>query len=168
MLKMNLPPYDIFPTITSHQITLRKIIESDVKDILEIQFYDGKVAENLTEGVLILNKINQDYVDGNSIHWGIEDKTNNKIVGTLGFYRGFEKSTGELGCVLLPTFRGKGFMSNAMELAISFGIHNIQLERIIAITSIENLPAIKLLKRIGFSKVTDLKNNEVEFEFNRK
>lgn len=165
---MNLPPYNIFPTITSHQITLRKIVESDVKDILEIQFYDGKVATTLTEGIVILNKINQDYIDGNSIHWGIEDNTNNKIVGTLGYYRGFEKSTGELGCVLLPAFRGKGFMSNAMKLAISFGLNDIQLEHIIAITSVENMSAIKLLERIGFSKTTDLKNNELEFEFNRK
>ncbi|MDF2478780.1 MAG: family acetyltransferase [Sphingobacterium sp.] len=26
-----------------------------------------------------------------------------------GYYRGFENASGELGCVLLPQFRGQGF-----------------------------------------------------------
>lgn len=30
-----------------------------------------------------------------------------------GYYRGFENASGELGCVLLPQFRGQGFMTSA-------------------------------------------------------
>ena len=100
----------------------------------------------------------------NSIHWGIADKVTNKIVGTCGYYRGFENEAGELGCILLPQFRGQGFMTSAMKLAIEFGLKNMELKRIFAITTKENINAIRLLERLQFKKVADLENDEIEYE----
>lgn len=111
------------------------------------------------------SKINKDYDAGNSFHWGIVDNQSNKIVGTCGYYRGFDKGEGELGCVLLLQYRGQGFMTSAMLLAIDFGIKNIGLKRIWAITSQQNEKAIKLLERIDFKKVRVLDDNDVEFEW---
>ena len=110
------------------------------------------------------SKINQDYEDGNSIHWGIFENKTNKIVGTCGYYRGFENGKGELGCVLLPQFRGHGFMTEAMLLAIDFGLKNMNLQKIWAITSQKNQKAIQLMERLNFKKIKDLDDNDVEFE----
>lgn len=110
-------------------------------------------------------KINKDYLDGNSIHWGIADKLTNKIVGTCGYYRGLDKGEGELGCVFLPQCRGQGFMTSAMLLAIDFGINNIGLNRIWAITNRQNEKAIKLLERLNFIKMADLNDGGIEYEF---
>ncbi|MNL20180.1 Spermidine N(1)-acetyltransferase [compost metagenome] len=114
--------------------------------------------------IVMQERIDQDIRDGNSIHWGIIDHSTNKIVGTCGYYRGLDKGEGELGCVLLPQFRGQGFMTNAMQLAIDFGLNNLGLKRIWAITSNENIKAIKLLERLKFIKVVDLEDNEIEYE----
>lgn len=109
-------------------------------------------------------KINADYNNGNSIHWGIVDKLTNKIVGTCGYYRGLDKGQGELGCILLPQYRGKGYMTFAMLLVIEFGLKNIGLKRIWAITTKQNEKAIKLIEKLNFIKIADLNDNEVEYE----
>lgn len=161
---MNLPPYADFPNILGNKILLRQVLRSDLKDIIEISFYDGKKAKTLEDATMMLDKIDKDYSEGNSIHWCIADISTNKLVGTCGYYRGFDNGVGELGCILLPHFRGQGFMLEAMQLAIDFGFNSMRLKRIWAITSKHNFKAIKLLNRLNFIQVKDLQNDEIEFE----
>ncbi|MCB0533080.1 MAG: GNAT family N-acetyltransferase [Lewinellaceae bacterium] len=165
---MKLPPYDTFPIISGDKILLRQVLPSDIKNIVEISYYDSVQATTTEEASVMQEKINQNFRDGNSIHWGIADKVTNRLVGTCGYYRGFEKSAGELGCILLPEFRGQGFMTSAMQLAIRFGLNDIGLNRIWAITTKGNINAIKLLNRLQFVKVADLGNDEIEYELATK
>ena len=161
---MKLPPYDKFPSISDDTIVLRQIQFSDIKDMIEISFYDSIQATTLTQAIEMQVQINVDYSNGNSIHWGIVDKLTNKIVGTCGYYRGLDKGEGELGCVLLPQYRGQGYMTFAMLLAIELGLKNIGLKRVWAITTQQNDKAIKLLERLHFIKITDWDHNEVKYE----
>ena len=161
---MKLPPYSIFPAIAGDRIVLRQIGTNDIQDLIDISFYDAVQAKTVQEATAMQAKINMDYVNGNSIHWGIADKLTNKITGTCGYYRGLNKGEGELGCVLLPQHRGKGYMTAAMLLAIEFGLHDIGLKRIWAVTSQHNAAAIKLLERLHFIKVAYLDGNELEYE----
>ncbi|MEJ5091255.1 GNAT family N-acetyltransferase [Sphingobacterium faecium] len=158
------PFHHPYPTIKDDKISLRQIMPTDIEDIVEISFYDTIQATTFEMAIVMQERIDQDIRDGNSIHWGIIDHSTNKIVGTCGYYRGLDKGEGELGCVLLPQFRGQGFMTNAMQLAIDFGLNNLGLKRIWAITSNENIKAIKLLERLKFIKVVDLEDNEIEYE----
>jgi [ribosomal protein S5]-alanine N-acetyltransferase len=164
---MRLPPYDKFPSISDDKILLRQIQLSDINDIIEISFYDSIQASTLTQAIEMQAKINEDYNNGNSIHWGIVDVLTNKIVGTCGYYRGFENGQGELGCVLLPQYRGQGYMTLALLLAIDFGHHNIGLKRIWALTTKQNERAIKLIEKLNFIKIADLEDNEVEYELKK-
>lgn len=164
--KMRLPLNKTYPTIQSDKISLRQILPEDIPAIVEISFYDAIQATTVEIATAMQERIEQDILDGNSIHWGVIDNETNKIVGTCGYYRGFDKGEGEgeLGCVLLPQFRGQGFMTSAIQLAIDFGLNNIGLKRIWAITSKENFNAIKLLERLNFIKVADLEDDEIEYE----
>ena len=163
MSKIKVPPYSNFPSISNDKVSLRQILSSDIKDLIEISFYDSVQAKTLEQAVEMNSKINMDYNKGDSIHWGIVDNQSGKIVGTCGYYRGFDKDEGELGCVLLPQYRGYGFMTSAMSLAIDFGLNNIKLKRIWAITDRQNEKAIKLLERLDFkNNISD--NKEVQFE----
>lgn len=157
------PPYSSFPTVSNERISLCQILPSDLEDLLDICFYDGIKANTFEEALLINDNINADYQAGNSIHWGIRDLESGKLVGTCGYYRGFEKG-GELGCVLLPQYRGQGFMTPALQLAADFGLRTMKLSRIYAITTASNLKAVALLERIGFTKTADLANDEVEYD----
>lgn len=158
---MKLPPYTTFPTIPGSKVSLRQVVASDIPDLIEISFYDGVQATNLEQATAMQDRINQDYADGNSIHWCITDNLTNRIVGTCGYYRGMDNGNGELGCILLPLYRGQGFMSAAMLLAIDFGINTIGLKRIGAITSKQNASSIKLLERLGFIKVSETEEDEI-------
>jgi [ribosomal protein S5]-alanine N-acetyltransferase len=161
---MNPPPYPIFPFIIGNKILLRQIIPKDIKDLIEISFYDAIQAKTELNATSMQDQIYKDYLDGNSIHWGIIDKLTHKIVGTCGYYRGFDQSEGELGCVLLPQFRGQGYMFAALLLAIEFGLNTIKLKRIWATTSQSNKAVIQLLERLNFIKVADLDGHEIKYE----
>lgn len=165
---MRLPPYDNFPDISADKISLRQIQNADMNDLIEISFYDAVQATTLQQAMEMQTRINKDYINANSIHWGIADNVTNKIMGTCGYYRGLDKGEGELGCVLLPRYKGQGFMTTAMELAIDFGINFMKLNRIWAITTKQNDKAIRLLTRLDFIKVADLPDNEIEYELRKK
>jgi [ribosomal protein S5]-alanine N-acetyltransferase len=87
---MLLPPYPTFPNIAGKEISLREILLPDIVDIIEFAFYNAVQATSLQEAIIMLEKINVDYLNGTAIHWGIADNGTNKIIGTCGFYRGFE------------------------------------------------------------------------------
>ena len=131
---------------------MREFINADADAIMEISYYDGIQASNPDEAVEMQRKINQDYLQGNSIHWGIVDAQSSKLVGTCGYYRGFINNTGELGYVLKPCFEGRGFMTHALEQAIEFGINIIGLQKIIAITGKNNMKSQNVLKRLNFEQ----------------
>ena len=162
---MNLPPYPSFPEISTHALLLRDIYPYDIPALIEISFYDGKPAKNYEDALHMQQKINADYEAGNSIHWGIVDLKTREMVGTCGYYRGFAQDRGELGCVMRPEFRGQGYMRAALELAIHFGLHQMGLEKIIAITTLDNLPAIRLLTRLKFAQTGVLQDNYIEYVY---
>lgn len=68
-MKTAYPPYKKFPILTSNQIVLRQVTNADVDEIIEISYYDGIQASSPTEVIVMQEKINQDYLQGNSIHW---------------------------------------------------------------------------------------------------
>jgi ribosomal-protein-alanine N-acetyltransferase len=161
---MRLPPYENFPTIIGDTISLRQILPADIQDLIEISVYDGVRATTLEQAAAMQARIDADYNDGNSIHWGIANNLTHKMVGTCGYYRGLDKGEGELGCILLPQFRGQGFMTAGMLLAIDFGFNHIGLKRIWAATGRQNAKAIKLLEQLNFKKIADLEDDHVEYE----
>lgn len=152
---MHLPPYDVFPTILADRIILREIVLSDLDHILEVSFYDGKPAADTAEALVMLQRIERDYHNGDTIHWGIADKNSNIIMGTCGYYRGLRDGAGELGCVLRPAFRGQGIMKEAIQAAIDFGQQQMGLQHVFAITTRQNLKALALVERLGFVQIKD-------------
>lgn len=162
---MRLPPYDEFPEVFLGTIILRQVQTDDIKNFIGVSYYNSRPALTIENAMEMQDRINQDYESSSSIHWGIADKHTNEIMGTLGYYRGLDKGVGELGCILRPEFRGKGFMTTAMKLAIGFGLYNIGLTKIIAITTRQNTSARNLLERLNFIKTADLHEDEVEYEF---
>ncbi|MBD2721932.1 GNAT family N-acetyltransferase [Hymenobacter armeniacus] len=160
---MNLPPFHSFPVLTSGTVLLRQVEPADASSLLEISFYDARPARNPGEAAQMQQKINADYRAGTGIHWVIVSSATAEVVGTVGYYRGFAHSVGELGCVLKPAFRGQGLMSQAMKLAIGFGLGTMLLSQVKAITGRQNAAAIRLLGRLGFRQTANLANDEVAY-----
>lgn len=145
-------PFDPFPTLFDENLLLREVLYADMHALWEISFYDGQPARSAEEAWEMQKRINADYAAGNSVHWAIVDAVTQSVVGTCGYYRGFEAESGELGCVLLPQYRQKGFMTTALWMAIQYGFDTLGLKSITALTHKENARAIRLLERLGFVK----------------
>lgn len=162
---MNLPPYTSFPELSSGNIRLREVRPEDIPNLLEILTYDGKAAETLDEGMGIINQIHQNYLDGESVNWVIENVETQEVMGFVGYYRGFENSTGELGFILKAAFRGLGFMSPALVLATEFGIKEMKLKGVTAFTKPDNEKAIAVLRRNGFHADNELEGKYLKFVY---
>jgi RimJ/RimL family protein N-acetyltransferase len=64
----------------------------------------------------------------------------------------------DIGFALLPEFWNKGFAFEAADAVLQDARDRLGLQTILAITSLDNDPSIKLLERLGFTfqKVTKL------------
>lgn len=153
-----------YPIVKGDKVILKQIALSDLDDIMEICYYDGFLPSTQIETIETLEKIYKDYLNGEGIHWGIYDSQSMQIVGTCGYYRGFKNNAGELGCILLPDYYGKGYMTQALQQAIDYGKSNLKLKRIFAITNQDNKKAIELLHRLNFIEIQNLDDNCVEFD----
>jgi ribosomal-protein-alanine N-acetyltransferase len=147
---MNRPPYISFPELRTGNLLLREVMQDDISHLLEILTYDGKSAETLDQGVEIIRKIDQNYQEGNSVNWVIENQETHELIGFIGYYRGFENGIGELGFILKAASRGLGFMSPSLSAAVEFGLKQMKLKGIMAFTKPDNEKAIAVLERNGF------------------
>ncbi len=162
---MNKTPYLIFPTINSEKLLLRQVLKTDLKSIISISFYDGQPAKTEEEAAVMQTYIDKDYENGDSIHWVIVDKNIDVIVGTCGYYRGFVGGVGELGCVLKPEYRSKGYMTAALQLVIQYGFEIMLLKKITASTTKENIKAQQLLKRLNFLEEKNIDDETLLYEY---
>ena len=63
----------------------------------------------------------------------------------------------DIGFALLPEFWNKGFAYEAAAAVLKDARERLGLQRILAITSLDNEASIKLLKRLGFTFDPDYK-----------
>jgi RimJ/RimL family protein N-acetyltransferase len=55
----------------------------------------------------------------------------------------------EIGFAFLPRFRGKGYAFEAASAVMMLGLQTLRLERIVALTALDNHDSIKVLARLG-------------------
>lgn len=164
-MSLQLPPFNPFPILSSDSLHLRNITLNDIEQLLPITTYDAVKAKDLADVEKMLTKIELDYQMGNSISWGIALKEDDKIIGTCGYYRGFENYTGEIGFILRDEYRRKGYMSIAVSLVARFGLKTMGLKHIIAITTQNNKPTIQLLEKLNFIKQKLDSEKRLVFEY---
>jgi [ribosomal protein S5]-alanine N-acetyltransferase len=161
------PPFPEFPEIMSERIRMRELLQSDVENILEICFFNNVLAKNLQEASENIDKIEARYQEGRSVHWIIEDNASKEIVGTCGYYRGFDNDCGEVGYVMKEKFRGGGYMTEAVRLAVNFGFHEMKLKKVFATTAQDNLASQSVLRRNGFIAAGVAENGHLLFHILR-
>lgn len=141
-----------FPELSSPELVLRRVMLGDVPSIRDISFYDGVAAATEEDAVAILERIEEDYKQGNSVHWGICLRGSDEVAGTCGFYRGYPANVGEIGYVLRAAYRGQGVMTKALRLVLQFGFAKMTLSEIVAFTAPTNWASIGVLERLGFAE----------------
>lgn len=95
------------------------------------------------------------------LNFQLIEKTNNKIIGACGFHSWFpEHNRAEIGYHLNDEiYKGKGFMSEALERIISYGFNEMNLNRIEALVSTRNMASLNLVRKFDFEKEGVLKSH---------
>lgn len=147
---MQLPPFAPFPVLSTSRIQLDELSANDAVFMQEIMYYNGKAAADELEAIEMITRILAEYDQGLCISWVLRKKDDNETIGTIGFYRGFNDSQGEVGYILKPEYRRKGYMAEALETIKRFGLGYMELDAVLAFTRPENTDSRALLNRCGF------------------
>lgn len=139
-----------FPRLSNVDLILRRVVPSDASAVQEISYYDGVAAATVEEAAVMLEQIERDYDQGDSVHWGICVRGSDEVLGTCGFYRGYPDNVGEIGYILRVAYRGRGIMTAALRQVVAFGLNEMHLAGVVAYTDPTNAASVGVLKRLGF------------------
>ncbi len=80
----------------------------------------------------------------------VELRESHTPIGMCGLLKRAELSDPDIGFALLPDFWNKGFAFEAATAVLNDAHGRLKLQRILAITSLDNDASINLLQRLGF------------------
>ncbi len=80
----------------------------------------------------------------------VETKSGNTKIGLCGLIRRDTLPDVDLGYAYLPQFRGQGYALEAASATLNYGFKDLNLSKIVAITTQDNEASIRLLGKLGF------------------
>ena len=161
-----------FPVLKTERLTLRQLISSDDKEIFALRSDDSvnkylgrKPAESIDDARNFIKAINENIQTNVSIYWAITLNDSDKLIGTICLFD-FSKDNlkAEIGYELLPNFRGKGIMQEAISKVIDFAIQHIGLNVIEAYTHAKNESSARLLDKLNFKRHSAADDNFMIFK----
>ena len=156
-----------FPEFESERLLFRKILLSDVKDLLLIRsnddvmrFMDVTRFESIADAEKWVHSVSESYDKETGIMWGIVEKQSNHFIGYFGFWRMIpEHCRAEIGYALKPEYWGRGYMYETINRMAEFGFENMKLHSIEANVNPDNEKSKKVLEKIGFKKEAYFREN---------
>lgn len=104
--------------------------------------------------------INQNVIENKSLFWGITLKDGGQMIGTACIWNiNKQDERAEIGYDLLPEYRSKGFMTEAITEVIKYGFEEMKLHSLEANINPANNDSIKLAERVGFVKEAHYKEH---------
>ena len=91
--------------------------------------------------------------------WAVTQKTDVRILGSVGLHRTRVETVRELGYVLHPDFWGQGIMTEAAKAVIEFGFAELQLDAIIVRRNANNVRSGRVIAKCGFRYDGTLRRN---------
>jgi ribosomal-protein-alanine N-acetyltransferase len=151
-----------FPTLRTSRLVLREFTPTDAPAVFEIFSYEGVTRYHNVDTMTSLDQAEKIVSARMALfpnQWGvrwaitwIEDA--DKVIGSCGLYMANKEfRSAEIGFELHPDYWRLGLMSEALTAALNFGYSDsffFELNRVQALTSLDNIASINLLKKLGF------------------
>ncbi len=159
-----------FHDLKTERLLLRKLEETDVDRIFALRT-DEKVnaligrtpPRSIEDAAAFIQKMNTGIEEDNLFYWGITQESRPGLIGTICIFNFSEvNKTAEIGFEMLPDFRGKGLMQEAVMAVIDFCFGETIIDTMLAFTHPDNIASIKLLEKSSFKFESDLKAEEDE------
>jgi len=147
-----------FPILETERLRLRQLGVEDASALFRIfssedltRYYGRFPLIEHAEAEEMIERFRLLYEEQRGIRWGIEQKENMQLIGTVGFHAwAIPHNRAEIGYELDDEYQGKGYATEALTAAISYAFHDMGLNRIGALVYPENSASEKLLLRLGF------------------
>lgn len=158
---MSKSPYEQFPHIVADEITLRKIVASDLNNLFEIysneklfQYSPVMLKKNKDTVANMIGHFERDFHKRKEIFLGICLKSEpNDIVGVAEMFDySQDVNMITIGYRLNDRFWGKGIATKAVKAMTDYLFNDIGINRIQAFVMPENIKSQNVLQRNGFIK----------------
>ena len=139
-----------------HQLTLHDVdfIFELVNTDAWIKFIGDRQVKTTADAIAYIEKITAN-PDVN--YWVVKLKDSNVPLGVITFIKRAYLEQHDIGFALLPQHAKKGYAFEAAQEVLNNLLGADNCTTILAITIIENIPSIQLLKKLGFTCKTELK-----------
>ena len=164
-IDLNFP--DEFPVLETERLTLGQFTAEDASDFYnlrsdkEFMKYLGLSPMNkMSEARARIHSIIQSFNTSEGITWKISLKGESKLIGYVGYWRiFFHHYRGEIGFGMDQEFQQQGYMSEALEAVIPWGLNELKLHSIKADIDPRNEGSIHLIEKFNFKKEAHLREN---------
>lgn len=143
-------------TLETSRLLLKEVTPEYYKYLFD-NLSDDELKEELCYSDADLNKakarlpLGMTYYHITFKYFLLQDKQNQKTIGTCGFYRWYpEHDRAEFGYVMSDErYRKQGLMKEAADRLIRYGFEDMNIHRIEAFASPENTASVKILEGLG-------------------
>jgi ribosomal-protein-alanine N-acetyltransferase len=152
--------FSIFPELATDRLFLRKLKHSDAKNLNELfsspkvlMFSNDQIMNSEEKAIELIDKFNNSFKNKNSIQWAITVKNNDALIGTCGSYDlDRENSKIDIGYLLIPSFWGKGYATEATMAMIKWVFDKLDIHRIQADCTSGHEASENILLKCGFTE----------------
>ena len=146
-------------TLTSEKLKLRKLTIKDTKFIVELlndpdflKYIGDRGVKNEQDAITYIQQgpqsMYQQYGFGLLL---VESVSLKRPIGLCGVLKRAELDHPDLGFAFLPQYRERGLALEAAKLVLVDAYERQVVQKVLGITSVDNLKSINLLEKLGFN-----------------
>lgn len=142
--------------VETERLIIREFEEDDIISLYKIEsderileFIPWNKLSSLSECRRQLKKIIENYKKGKLNSWAITIKETGDVIGITQLFYSKKIKGVEIGTKILPEYWSKGYASELTKAVIQYGLYDLDIDEIFAVTDINNAGAIKSLENCG-------------------
>jgi [ribosomal protein S5]-alanine N-acetyltransferase len=161
--------YAQFPHMETAHLLLRALQPEDGPAIFRIfsdprvtRYYDLDTFTSHKQALELIDRFRLRFASRIGLRWGIAQRANpDVLLGTCGFNAWFQSSQRAIvGYDLVRSHWRRGIISEALTAILHFGFEQMSLNRVEALTFVDNVPSQRLLEKLEFQREGVLREYE--------
>jgi RimJ/RimL family protein N-acetyltransferase len=152
-----------FQAITTERLVLRRLTADDApvmaayrSDPAIARYQDWTETDPVALAAFFaeLEAIDPGRPPGQWFQFGVAERATGRLVGDCGLcVRSDSPDTADLGYTLAGGYHGLGYATEAAAALCQWAFSELELARIVATTDARNLPSIRVLERLGMTRI---------------
>ena len=152
-------------TLISDRLILRKINQSDVKEIYEgfvnqkeFLYWANKKPRTLQQQIDSLKGIDKKYLRNDYFNWIITLKGNGKIIGSINACEYEIQDSVLINYAIDNRYINNGYMSEALKIVLDYLLNEVKISNVYCGCCIENIASKKVMEKY-MQYVSTIKNH---------